>query len=88
MQQRHRPNLSFLLRTCSLSVYASGLAGSLLISATPLPFRASAALAWCAFAIATVSVMDLLPGLEWLAPAFLLKLVGSHAVPAPNTRSA
>lgn len=61
------------------ATYAFGVGGVLAVAACPREFRASAALGWCAFALAVVALVGMPRGLEWLAPAFLLKLVGSHA---------
>ena len=62
------------------TVYLSGLIGTMLVTLMRVEFRASAALAWCAITLPIIALLDTLPGLEWIAPAFTLKLVGSHAV--------
>jgi hypothetical protein len=68
------------------SIYASALLGALLVTFTPVEFRASAALAWCTAALVLVALLGTPPGLEWLAPAYLLKLVGTHAVRGQEER--
>lgn len=76
--------LAFVLpgahRVALSAVYLSGLIGVLLIKIIRAEFRASAALSWCAITLAIVALVGTPPGLEWIAPAFALKLVGSHAV--------
>lgn len=62
------------------TIYLSGVGGVLLVTVIHPEFRASAALTWCAITLAVVALIGIPPGLEWLAPAFVLKLVGSHAV--------
>lgn len=65
--------------TILLAVYAAGALGVLIVTMTSSEFRASAALAWCAGALAAITLWGAPPGLKWLAPAYVLKLVGSHA---------
>lgn len=65
------------------AIYASVLAGVLLIAAMPEDYRPGTALAWCAFALAAIALLGFPAGLEWLAPAYLLKLVGTQAVREP-----
>lgn len=62
------------------AVYLSGLVGALLMTVMRAEFRASAALAWCTITLAIVALAGTPSGFEWLAPAFVLKLVGSRAV--------
>lgn len=64
------------------ALHASALSGVILMSKVSRAFAASIALSWCACAIAIVSTLGVASGLEWLAPAYMLKLVGSHAVSA------
>lgn len=64
-------------------LYGAGVAGVAAASLAPIPYRASIALAWCALALPIIPFFGAMPGLAWLAPAYLLKLVGSCAVAAP-----
>lgn len=64
-----------------LALYLSAAAGVIASILVSVPYRGAVALGWCAGALALLALAGGLPGLEWLAPAYLLKLVGSHAVP-------
>lgn len=60
-------------------LYGAGVAGVAAAGLAPTAFRASIALAWCALVLPVIPFFGAMPGLAWLAPAYLLKLVGSHA---------
>ncbi len=69
-----------------IALYASAFAGVILMAKVRRAFLASIALSWCAGAITLASALGVAPGLEWLAPAYLLKLVGSYSVSAGRAR--
>lgn len=63
-----------------VALYASALAGVIFMPRIRSAFAASIALSWCACTIALVWTLGVTHGLEWLAPTYLLKLVGSYTV--------
>lgn len=65
-----------------LVLYVAAVLG---VAALMLPlsqYQGAAALIWCAAALSVVGLAADLRALEWFAPAYLLKLVGSHSVSA------
>lgn len=69
--------------TAMFLLHGAGAAGVAATGLVPTSYRASLALAWSAGAIALITSIGIVPGLAWLAPTYLLKLVGSFAVLAP-----
>lgn len=65
--------------TAMFVLYGAGVAGVAAAGLAPAGYRASVSLAWCACALPIIQLLGPMPGLAWLAPAYLLKLVGSHA---------
>src|SRR3546814_16648073 len=65
-------------------LYGAGVAGVAAAGLAPDAYRAGVSLAWCACVLPLVQLLGPMPGLAWLAPAYLLKLVGSHAAPLPT----
>lgn len=65
-------------------LYGAGVAGVAAAGLAPDAYRASVALAWCACMLPLIQLLGPMPGLAWLAPAYLLKLVGSQAVTLPR----
>lgn len=61
-------------------LHGAGAAGVAAAGLMSIRHRAGLALAWCAGAIALINSAGIAPGLAWLAPTYLLKLVGSFAV--------
>lgn len=70
--------------TSMFVLYGAGVAGVAAAGLTPAAYRASVSLAWCACALPIIELLGPIPDLAWLAPAYLLKLVGSHAAPLPR----
>lgn len=71
--------------TAMFVLYGAGFAGVAAAGLSPAAYRASVSLAWCACALPIVQLLGPMTGLAWLAPAYLLKLVGSHAVALPRS---
>lgn len=69
--------------TAMFVLYGAGVAGAAAAGLAPDAYRAGVSLAWCACVLPIVQLLGPMPGLAWLAPAYLLKLVGSHAAPLP-----
>jgi len=69
--------------TAMFLLHGAGAAGVAAAGLVPISYRAGLALAWSAGAIALITAIGIVPGLAWLAPTYLLKLVGSFAVLAP-----
>lgn len=63
-------------------LYGFAVAGVAALNLLPVrQHRSALALAWCAGALSILALLDGSVGLEWLAPAYMLKLTGSHSVP-------
>ena len=70
-----------------LVLYVAAVLGVTALMLPARQYQGGAALAWCAAALCVVSLVGDFKGFEWFAPAYLLKLVGSHCVSAKATRS-
>lgn len=74
-------------QSAMLVLYAAAVLG---VAALMLPvpqYQGAVALIWCAAALCVVWLVGDFEGLEWFAPAYLLKLVGSHSVSTMAARS-
>lgn len=62
-------------------LWGVALIGTALVMLTRSNLKRGVSLGFCGIAIVMIAVIFPLPGFEWFAPCFLIKLVAAHAVP-------